>query len=137
LRGCQQGQVGNRLLGYAARKRVGEPNGLFQNRKIAYEVVELTSRVGTDKVAEAKRRLNPAFSEKEHVDVSPTIRLISAVPRPCSCSWWTTPIFSSFALHRQGRNRVHWVGTQAAQRALVVAASRQAAGPVQAQGKVD
>ena len=50
-------EVGNRLAGYGSRKRVGETEGLFENRKIAYEPVELTSRVSTDKVAEAKRRL--------------------------------------------------------------------------------
>ena len=38
------------------RKRVGEADGLFANRNIAYDVVELTSRVPTDQVSEAKRR---------------------------------------------------------------------------------
>src|SRR5439155_2181965 len=46
-------EVGNRLLGYANRRRVGETQGLFENRKIATDIVELTSRVSTDKVAEA------------------------------------------------------------------------------------
>ena len=36
-------EVSTRLTGYANRKRVGEKEGLFANRKIAYEVVELTS----------------------------------------------------------------------------------------------
>ena len=36
----------------SARRRASS-----QNRKIAYDVVELTSRVSTDKVSEAKRRL--------------------------------------------------------------------------------
>src|SRR5262249_9156719 len=70
-------EVGSRLLGYAGRKRVGEKDGLFQNRKIAYDVVELTSRVGTDKVAEAKRRLTRTFDEKDHVDVAIATNMIS------------------------------------------------------------
>ena len=50
---------------------------LFGDRKIAYEVVELTSRVSTDRVAEAKRRLNLAFHEEEHVDVAIATNMIS------------------------------------------------------------
>src|SRR5438093_2108577 len=60
-------EVGSRLLGYASRKRVGEKEGLFQNRSIATDVVELTSRVSTDKVSEAKRRLSRPFSDEDHV----------------------------------------------------------------------
>lgn len=70
-------EVGSRLLGYGARTRVGEKDGLFQNRKIAYDVVELTSRVSTDKVSEAKRRLSLAFSEDKHVDVAIATNMIS------------------------------------------------------------
>ena len=70
-------EVGNRLLGYAARKRVGEGEGSFENRKIATDVVELTSRVSTDKVSEAKRRLELPFSEKDHVDVAIATNMIS------------------------------------------------------------
>jgi hypothetical protein len=70
-------EVGSRLLGYAGRKRVGEKDGLFESRKIAYDVVELTSRVSTDKVSEAKRRLSLPFSEKEHVDVAIATNMIS------------------------------------------------------------
>ena len=70
-------EVSNRLVGYGSRKRVGEAEGLFADRKIAYEVVELTSRVSTDKVAEAKRRLSLAFNEKDHVDVAIATNMIS------------------------------------------------------------
>ena len=70
-------EVSNRLVGYGSRKRVGETEGLFADRKIAYEVVELTSRVSTDKVAEAKRRLARPFSETEHVDVAIATNMIS------------------------------------------------------------
>jgi hypothetical protein len=50
-------EVQNTLKGYGARKRIGEEPGLFQDRKTFSEVLELTSRVSTDRVAEARRRL--------------------------------------------------------------------------------
>jgi hypothetical protein len=70
-------EVGNRVTGYGSRKRVSESNGLFADRKIAYDVVELTSRVSTDKVAEAKRQLSLTFNEKDHVDVAIATNMIS------------------------------------------------------------
>jgi len=70
-------EVSTRVTGYAKRKRVGEVDGLFDNRKIAYEVVELTSRVSTDQVAEAKRQLTLPFFEAEHVDVAIATNMIS------------------------------------------------------------
>jgi hypothetical protein len=70
-------EVGNRLMGYARRLRVGGTDGLFVNRKIATDVVELTSRVGTDKVSEAKRRLTLPFSERDRVDVAIATNMIS------------------------------------------------------------
>ena len=51
-------EVRNRLAGYATRKRIGETEGLFENRQIEYEPVELTSRVNTSQVSDAKRRLS-------------------------------------------------------------------------------
>jgi hypothetical protein len=70
-------EVTSQLLGRAGRKRVGEEQGFFAGRKIAYDVVELTSRVSTDKVAEAKRRLSLPFSEKDRVDVAIATNMIS------------------------------------------------------------
>jgi hypothetical protein len=70
-------EVRNRLAGYANRKRTGETEGLFENRQIAYEPVELTSRVSTAQVAEAKGRLEIAFSAKEHADVAIATNMIS------------------------------------------------------------
>ena len=70
-------EVSTRLTGYAFRKRVGEAEGLFAHRKIDYEVVELTSRVSTDKVAEAKRRLALRFPEKGRIDVALATNMIS------------------------------------------------------------
>jgi hypothetical protein len=70
-------EVGTKLTGYSLRKRVGEEEGLFANRTIAYEVVELTSRVSTTKVSEAKRLLSQSFDKKEHVDVALATNMIS------------------------------------------------------------
>lgn len=77
-------EVTTGLTGYAKRKRVNESEGLFANRKIEYDVVELTSRVSTDKVAEAKRRLALAAYEEDSVDVAIATNMISVgldIPR--------------------------------------------------------
>jgi hypothetical protein len=70
-------EVNNRVAGYGARCRVGEGDGAFADREIAYEVVELTSREGTNKVAEAKRKLALSFADGEHVDVALATNMIS------------------------------------------------------------
>jgi hypothetical protein len=70
-------EVTTRLAGYPKRKREGEKEGLFGERKIAYEVVELTSRVSMDMIAEAKRRLALAFHEEKPVDVAIATNMIS------------------------------------------------------------
>jgi hypothetical protein len=70
-------EVRTRLTGYAQRRRLNETDGSFANRTIAYDVVELTSRVDTDKVAEAKRRLAQPFHERDHVDVAIATNMIS------------------------------------------------------------
>lgn len=70
-------EVSTRLSGYANRLRDGETDGPFAERKIAYEVVELTSRVSTDKVAEAKRRLALPFHDDDRVDVAIATNMIS------------------------------------------------------------
>jgi Helicase conserved C-terminal domain len=70
-------EVRNRLAGYSTRKRVGETEGLFENRQIDYEPVELTSRVNTSQVSDAKRRLSLHFSEKEAADVAIATNMIS------------------------------------------------------------
>ena len=56
---------------------MGEADGLFENRTIAYEPLELTSRVSTDKVADAKRRLAQRSSTDEGVDVALATNMIS------------------------------------------------------------
>jgi hypothetical protein len=70
-------EVSTRLSGYGRRRRVNEPEGLFADRRIAYDILELTSRVGTDKVADAKRRLALPFREDERVDVAIATNMIS------------------------------------------------------------
>jgi len=70
-------EVKSRLEKYEERRRVGERDGSFAGRKIDYEVVELTSRVNTAKVAEAKRRLAQPFPEAGKVDVAIATNMIS------------------------------------------------------------
>lgn len=70
-------EIRNRLAGYSNRKRVGETEGLFDDRQIDYEPVELTSRVSTADVADAKRRLALLFIDKGRVDVAIATNMIS------------------------------------------------------------
>ena len=70
-------EVQNTLKGYGARRRVGERRGLFLDRRRFSEVVELTSRVPTDKVAEARRRLDLQFHENQRVDCAIATNMIS------------------------------------------------------------
>jgi hypothetical protein len=70
-------EILNRLAGYGKRRRVGEADGLFVDRQIGYEPVELTSRIPTNLVAEAKQRLGLDFSQKKRVDVAIATNMIS------------------------------------------------------------
>jgi hypothetical protein len=70
-------EVTIRLADYARRKRLNEPEGSFADRTIDFDVVELTSRESTNKVADAKRRLALRFHEDEHVDVAIATNMIS------------------------------------------------------------
>ena len=78
-------EVQNTVKSYGIRKRVGEGRGLFQDRKNFSEVVELTSRVSTDKVAEARRRLGVGFHDiEQRVDCAIATNMISVgldIPR--------------------------------------------------------
>ena len=78
-------EVQNTIKSYGSRKRVGEDRGLFQDRKTFSEVVELTSRVPTGKVAEARRRLGIGFHDiKQRVDCAIATNMISVgldIPR--------------------------------------------------------
>ncbi len=70
-------EVRSRLAGYHRRLRVGEREGAFASRKIGFDVLELTSREPTSKVADTKRRLGLGFADKEHVDVALATNMIS------------------------------------------------------------
>ena len=70
-------EISSRLPTYDTRRRLSEKVGLFANRRIAGEPVELTSRVGTAYVAEAKRRLGLNFDSGQRVDVALATNMIS------------------------------------------------------------
>lgn len=74
-------EVRNRLMRMDMRHRVGDESMLFENRTIAFECVELTSRRTTDDVKEAKERLEQLFYEKSKkhapVDVALASNMIS------------------------------------------------------------
>ena len=70
-------EIRTRLQTYSDHKRLNEARGRFANRTIAYDPVELTSRVGTAEVAEAKRRLDLGFIENERIDVALATNMIS------------------------------------------------------------
>jgi len=70
-------EVRTRLAQYAFRRRLEPEDRTFTGRKIGYEVLELTSRVPTNEVASAKRRLALPFREDERVDVALATNMIS------------------------------------------------------------
>lgn len=66
------------------RRRIGEARGMLQNRSTRFDVVELTSRVSTDKVAQARRALEATFDQPERVDYAIATNMISVgldIPR--------------------------------------------------------
>lgn len=73
-------EVQNTLKAYGQRRRVGqsESEGRFRDRRTFSEVLELTSRVSTDKVAEARRRLETPFLKmRDRVDCAIATNMIS------------------------------------------------------------
>lgn len=70
-------EVRTRLQQYDRRKRIEPADGMFTKREIQYEPLELTSRVSTDQVAEAKRRLSLGFHEEHRVDTALATNMIS------------------------------------------------------------
>ncbi|HEY7425655.1 MAG TPA: DISARM system helicase DrmA [Gemmataceae bacterium] len=70
-------EVSTQITNRSNRKREGESDSLFADRTISYEPVELTSRVSTDKVAEAKRKLAAPFHDDDRVDVAIATNMIS------------------------------------------------------------
>ncbi|WP_420618556.1 DISARM system helicase DrmA [Candidatus Poriferisocius sp.] len=66
------------------RRRIGEARGLFRDRNTFSDVVELTSRVSTAKVAQARHRLNSGAHESDRVDSALATNMISVgldIPR--------------------------------------------------------
>lgn len=77
-------EVSSRLLSYFRRRRPNESEGLFVDRTIKSEPVELTSRISTAEVAQAKQRLALPFYEGRSVDVAIATNMISVgldIPR--------------------------------------------------------
>jgi len=70
-------EVQNTVKEYGLRRRLGEKSGLFRDRKKTSEVLELTSRVPTDRVAEARDRLGLGFHESKRVDFAIATNMIS------------------------------------------------------------
>ena len=70
-------EVQNTLRGRGMRRRLGEERGLFRDRTLYSEVMELTSRVTTDQVATAFERLGRGFHESDRVDCALATNMIS------------------------------------------------------------
>jgi hypothetical protein len=69
-------EVTSKLRRYGSRRRVEPDDNLFAKREIG-EPLELTSRVSTNDVSEAKRRLGQPHAEDDHVDVALATNMIS------------------------------------------------------------
>ncbi|MCY3932744.1 MAG: DISARM system helicase DrmA [Acidobacteria bacterium] len=77
-------EIQNTLRGRGQRRRLGEDMGLFRDRTLKSEVVELTSREPTDQVAVAFERLGRSFHQDGRVDCALATNMISVgldVPR--------------------------------------------------------
>jgi hypothetical protein len=71
-------EVVSRLRRYDRHRRIEPEDTLFDTREVAYEPVELTSRVSTNDVAETKRRLEAPFhNRKDRVDIALATNMIS------------------------------------------------------------
>ena len=70
-------EVRTRLTEYGRRRRRDPQDTLFRDREIEYDVLELTSRVSTNAVAAAKRRLACDFHLEDGVDVALATNMIS------------------------------------------------------------
>jgi hypothetical protein len=69
-------EVTSKLRRYGSRRRLEPDDTLFSKREIG-EPLELTSRVSTSDVADAKRRLGQSHAEDDHVDVALATNMIS------------------------------------------------------------
>ena len=69
-------EVTTRAAKYSRRARIHPVDTLFSDREIS-EPLELTSRVSTDKVSEAKHRLSLDHTDREQVDAALATNMIS------------------------------------------------------------
>jgi hypothetical protein len=77
-------EIQNTVKGYGGRRRIGQIDGLFRDRRSFSGVVELTSRVSTGDIATAKQRLGRGFHERGRVDCAIATNMISVgldIPR--------------------------------------------------------
>jgi hypothetical protein len=77
-------EIPNTIKEYGSRRRIIDDPGYFASRPNLQEPVELTSRVTTAKVANARRRLGLPASDKERVDTAIATNMISVgldIPR--------------------------------------------------------
>ena len=70
-------EVRNTIKTLGMRKRLGEERGLFRDRRVFSDILELTSRVSTGEVAKARGRLGRPFSESGRVDCALATNMIS------------------------------------------------------------
>jgi hypothetical protein len=70
-------EVASRVSAYSAHRRSSDTETTYADRDIAREVVELTSRESTNRVADAKRKLALLFSDRERIDVALATNMIS------------------------------------------------------------
>ncbi len=70
-------EIQNTLRGRGQRRRLGGDEGLFRDRTLGSEVLELTSRVPTDQVAAAFERLGRSFHQDGRVDCALATNMIS------------------------------------------------------------
>ncbi len=70
-------EVQHTVRTYGLRRRIGQPRGSFQDRRTMSDVVELTSRVSTDKVAHARHRLSLGAHQSGRVDSAIATNMIS------------------------------------------------------------
>lgn len=77
-------EVRHTVREYGRRRRVGESEGLFRDRRRPWDVVELTSRVSTSEVSMNKRKLEATSSEDRFVETAVATNMISVgldIPR--------------------------------------------------------
>ena len=70
-------EVQHTVRTYGLRRRIGQPRASFQDRRTISDVVELTSRVSTDKVAQARHRLSLSAHQSGRVDSAIATNMIS------------------------------------------------------------